>query len=58
MRTALVFSALLIVDAINNYKPYMNMYSEDTLIFVSKVVFVFLVVDIIEFFVNLIKRSN
>jgi len=58
MRTALVFSALLIVDAINNYQSFIDKISKDT--FDDMVIFVviIMVMDILEFFSNLSKRSN
>ena len=53
MRTALVFSALLIADAIRIVE-----YPDDIQTIMAKLIIIFIVVDIAEFLSNLSKRSN
>ena len=50
MRTALVFSALLIIDAINGYKSFMYLYSEEVQMFMGACITIFIFADIIDLF--------
>ena len=53
MRTALILSALFIADAIRVVE-----YSDDVVSVTAKIILVFIIADIVEFLVNLTKRSN
>jgi len=50
MRTALVFSALLIIDAINGYKSFIYLYSEEVQKFMGVCIIIFIFADIIDLF--------